>query len=379
MSPPRHARPRVLSGDISTQVLIPVITLAHMPTAKLAAVIGEGSGMTSHFLLGSPTLEQAVTIEIEPQMIAGSRIFYPANRRVFDDKRSRFVIDNAKSFFATDARKYDVIISEPSNPWVSGVAGLFTDEFYHRARGYLTPNGVFGQWLHLYEIDDGLVLSVLSAIHHNFKSYSVYRDLERGHADRRLESRPASGSRLERGEGSPAIASDLAGVVPFTPRALEATRVIGRRELAPLLDYYGTPNSDYRPVLDLGAERARFKRVTASGLGTLRIERFDALAAIFGERKAFDSAQVTTVPEIWPMRALAVGAILRDSRRVRPRTPRVARTCAMRCSTAGGWRRRSRRAWPRRIGSGGRARRSRWSATSTAARRAWRTRRSTPS
>jgi len=312
MFPTPHARPRVLTGDISTQVLIPVITLAHMPTARLAAVIGEGSGMTSHFLLGSPTLEQAVTIEIEPQMVAGSRMFYPANRRVFDDKRSRFVIDDAKSFFATDARKYDVIISEPSNPWVSGVAGLFTDEFYHRASGYLTPRGVFGQWLHLYEIDDGLVLSVLSAIHNNFKSYAVYATSNEDIlivASNQSEL-PAPDWSVVR---SPAIAHDLAGVVPFTPRELDATRLIDRRELAPLLDHFGTPNSDYRPVLDLGAERARFKRTTASGLGTLRIERFDALAAIFGERKSFDSSEVTTVPEVWPMRALAVGAILRDS------------------------------------------------------------------
>ena len=311
MFPPHNAPLRVLSGDISTQVLIPVITLAHMPAARRAAVIGQGSGMTSHFLLGSPSLEQAVTIEIEPQMIAGSRLFYPANRRVFDDKRSRFVIDDAKSFFATDARKYDIIISEPSNPWVSGVAGLFTDEFYHRARGYLTPHGVFGQWLHLYEIDDGLVLSVLSAIHHNFRSYAVFATSNEDIlivASNEAELPAPDWSVLK----APGIASDLAGVVPFTTRSLDATRLIDRRELAPLLDYYGTPNSDYRPVLDLGAERARFKRITASGFGTLRIERFDALAAVFGERKQFDSSEVTTVPEIWPMRALAVGAMLRD-------------------------------------------------------------------
>ena len=311
MHPSEAGPPRTLGGDISTQVLIPVITLAHMPTAKLAAVIGEGSGMTSHFLLGSPTLKQAVTIEIEPQMIAGSRLFYPANKRVFDDKRSRFVIDDAKSFFATDARKYDVIISEPSNPWVSGVAGLFTDEFYHRARSYLTPNGVFGQWLHLYEIDDGLVLSVLSAIHHNFKSYAVFatsnEDILIVASNR--DELPAPDWNVVKDSG---IASDLAHVVPFTPRELEATRIIDRRELAPLLDHFGTPNSDYLPVLDLGAERARFKRATASGLGTLRIERFDALAALFDERRPFDSSEVTTVPEIWPMRALAVGAMLRD-------------------------------------------------------------------
>src|SRR5450432_587151 len=310
-SPRDTAKRRVLNGDISTQVLIPVITLAHMPDARLAAVIGQGSGMTSHFLLGSPKLEQAVTIEIEPQMIAGSRMFYPANRRVFDDKRARFVVDDAKSFFATDARKYDIIISEPSNPWVSGVSGLFTDEFYHRVRGYLTPHGVFGQWLHLYEIDDGLVLSVLSAIHQNFSSYSVYltsNDDMLIVASNMPELPAPDWSVLS----DPGIAADLGGVVPFTRQSLAATHLLDRRELAPLLDHYGTPNSDYRPVLDLGAERTRFKRVTASGFGTLRVERFDMLSAMFSDRRPFDDAELTTVPEIWQLHALTVGAALRN-------------------------------------------------------------------
>ena len=301
---------RALNGDISTQVLIPVITLAYMPQAKLAAIIGEGSGMTSHFLLGSPPLQQAETNEIEPQMIAGSRMFYPANRRVFDDPRSRFVVDDAKSFFATDARKYNVIISEPSNPWGSGVAGLFTDEFYHRVRGYLTPRGVFGQWLHLYEINDGLVLSVLSAIHRNFASYSVYLTSNDDMliVASNLSELPAPDWSVV---SAPGIASDLAGVVPFTPSSLNAAHLIDRRELAPLLEHFGTPNSDYRPVLDLGAERARFKRETASGFGTLRVERFDAVAAVFRDRRPFDDAPRTAVPEIWQMHALTVGAALR--------------------------------------------------------------------
>jgi len=305
---------RELNGDISTQVLIPVITLAHMPRAKLAAVIGQGSGMTSHFLLGSPTLQQAVTIEIEPDMIAGSRLFYPANHRVFDDKRSRFVIDDAKSFFATDARKYDVIISEPSNPWVSGVSGLFTYEFYHRVRGYLTPNGVFGQWLHLYELNDGLVLSVLAAIHKNFASYSVYLTSNDDMliVASNLPEMPAADWSVVM---MPGIAADLAGVVPFTPRSLDATHLLDRRELAPLLDRRGVPNgmpnSDYFPVLDLGAERSRFKRETALGFGTLRVERFDAVAAMFGDKRPFDDDERTSVPEIWQLHALTVSAALR--------------------------------------------------------------------
>jgi spermidine synthase len=162
-------------ADAGTQSLMPLIPLAYAPQARTGAVIGQGSGMSSHLMLGSPKLQELVTIEIEPQMIAGSRVFYPWNRRSFDDSRSHIVIDDAKSYFASEQRQYDVIISEPSNPWVSGVSGLFTSEFYQRIRGYLTPNGVFGQWLHVYELDDGLVLSVLAALHQNFASYEVYQ------------------------------------------------------------------------------------------------------------------------------------------------------------------------------------------------------------
>ena len=57
-------------------------------------------------------------------------MFYPANRRVFDDPRSTFAIDDARSYFASQGETYDLILSEPSNPWVAGVSGLFTTEFY---------------------------------------------------------------------------------------------------------------------------------------------------------------------------------------------------------------------------------------------------------
>src|SRR5690606_32391061 len=113
---------RQMTGDETTQAFLPLISLAHKPAAQTAAVIGHGSGMTSHFLLASPAIREVVTIEIEPQMIDGSRrAFYPANARVFDDPRSTFVIDDAKSYFASGRRRFDLIISEPSNPWVSGV------------------------------------------------------------------------------------------------------------------------------------------------------------------------------------------------------------------------------------------------------------------
>ena len=61
--------------------------------------------MTSHLLLGSPTLRELSTIEIEPQMIAGSRIVLSGQPARRSTTRARtFVIDDAKSFFAIGAR-----------------------------------------------------------------------------------------------------------------------------------------------------------------------------------------------------------------------------------------------------------------------------------
>lgn len=281
--PPVDSLKSPLGGDESTQVLLPLITLAHVPLAKQAAVIGHGSGISSHLLLGSEYLDALVTIDIEPQMIEASKLFKPANLRAYDDPRSRFVHDDAKSFFAASATRYDLILSEPSNPWVSGVSGLFTDEFYARVRTYLTPEGVFGQWLHLYEIDDALVLDVLAALHKNFRSYAVYltNDVDILVVASNAERLPAPDWSVARYTD---IALDLARFVPITPEALDATILLTRAELAPLLDSFPDVNSDFRPVLDLGAERTRFFRESAQGFLGLSNARFDVAAALGGRR-----------------------------------------------------------------------------------------------
>jgi hypothetical protein len=167
-------KPGPFTHDASTQMLLPLVTLAHVPGARRAAVIGQGSGMSSHALLGNPGLERLVTIEIEPEMLRASRMFYPANRRVFDDPRSTFAIDDARSYFASRGERFDLILSEPSNPWVAGVSGLFTTEFYSRVKSRLAPGGVFAQWMHTYEITDELVLSILSAIDRNFQDWEIF-------------------------------------------------------------------------------------------------------------------------------------------------------------------------------------------------------------
>ncbi|MFI5311238.1 MAG: spermidine synthase [Gemmatimonadales bacterium] len=307
---------RRLDGDESTQVLLPMITLAHAPLAKQGAVIGNGSGMSSHLLLGSPHLESLVTIDIEPEMINGSHTFYPINRRVFDDPRAHYVHDDAKSYFAAANRKFDLILSEPSNPWVSGVSGLFTDEFYQRIHGYLSEDGVFGQWLHLYEIDDGLVLGVIKAVRKNFASYDIYLT-----ADVDVLIVASNKPQLPAPDWSvfalPEVAKDLAHFRAIGGDAVEASHLVSSAVLEPLVGDGKGANSDFYPTLDLETERSRFMKEYARGFSGLNDSRWDLGAALLG-RRILPNKATDPVLDIGRVNALAMGARLRGGERPDP-------------------------------------------------------------
>lgn len=298
-----------IGGDQVTQAFLPLITLAYAPHAQTAAVIGFGSGVSSHFLLGSPELKHLYTVEIEPAMAQASRLFHAANSRVYDDPRSTIVFDDAKSYFAAAGRTFDLVMSEPSNPWVSGVSGLFTDEFYGRVKRYLAPDGVFGQWLHLYEIDDPLVESVLAAVHRNFPAYAIYFTSS---VDILIVATPAKTLRVPDWAVAkyPKIADDLARFRQLTPDMFDALRVTDRAVLAPLLDTAAEVNSDYHPLLDLGTEATRFNRSQASAIVGLGNDRFPIGLVLAHDRTPFGVATQTAI-EINRAEERALGAALR--------------------------------------------------------------------
>jgi predicted membrane-bound spermidine synthase len=306
-----------LRGDAATLALAALITLAHKPTAEVGAVIGQGTGMSSHLLLGSTALKELYTIEIEPEMIRASREFYPANRRDFDDPRSQYVVDDAKSYFAAAGRKYDYIFSEPSHPWVSGVSGLFTAEFYDRVKQYLKPGGVFAQWIHIYDINDRLVMTVLAALHQKFDHYEVFMP-----AASDMLVIATSGAEVPRPDWGifqwPAIAQDFCHQIPFTAEAMEATRLGNRITLGPLVERFPQVNSDFFPHLDNGAERTRYMASQASGIFGLSAERFDVTAPFIGRRIPPARFTLAPAPDIPRMYNLSLGATLRDPKSYAP-------------------------------------------------------------
>jgi hypothetical protein len=305
------------SGDDGTQVLLALVLLAHGADARQGAVIGHGTGMSSHFLLGSPNLEELVTIEIEPAMVRGARAFYPANRRAFDDPRSTLVFDDARAWFAATKRRFGFVLSEPSNPWVSGVSGLFTVEFYAQVKRYLAPGAVFGQWLQSYEMNDGLVISVLAGIHEQFADYRVYLI---NSSDLLVVATPEG--KLRDPDWSvfshPAIAQDLCGFGSVPAAALEPLAVADRASLDPLFESGIRPNSDFYPVLDLGAERARFLRGTASGVTGLAAGVLPYLEAPELDVGPGGLAVGTALDRVLGVRVLQLATLLRQDLREKP-------------------------------------------------------------
>ena len=265
------------AGDEVTMVLTAVLPLAAHPQAKTAAVIGMGSGQTSHVMLGSGNLERVDTIEIEAAVVDAARQFGPHVKRVFEDDRSRIFIDDARSFLSTHNASYDLIVAEPSNPWVSGVSTLFSQEFYELAANHLRTGGILAQWLQLYEIEPRLVASVMGALVKSFPDYAIYAT---DNANMVILARKGGrvgelGAEVFR---HPDLVAELRRHRIYTAGDLAARRVADGVALQPFFESFGSPvNSDYYPFLDLNAVKSRFLEHSASALLALRTSPVPAL------------------------------------------------------------------------------------------------------
>jgi len=245
------------SADEYTQVLLAGLAIAHRPNAQDIAVIGLGAGISTATMLANPAVKRVDTIEIEPAMIEGAQLFRPANEAAFSDPRSRIVHEDAKSFFARSGRRYDVVMSEPSNPWVSGVSSLFTKEFYARLRQSIKPDGILVQWIHAYEFSAPLLASILGAMRTEFGDYVAYQ------SSTDLIIVATMGDRLGTPSDQvfhiPGLSERLARYALRGFDDLELRRVAGRATLERLLPVTAIPaNSDYEPYVDSRAAEARF-------------------------------------------------------------------------------------------------------------------------
>ena len=149
------------AGDMLTQRMLAHVPLLLHPNPQRVAILGLGSGVTLGSALTHPVREAAV-LEISPEVVAASRFFEDENHRALADKRTRLIVGDGRTHLMLGTESYDVIVSEPSNPWMAGIASLFTREFFEGARARLAPGGVLCQWAHTYDISNADLRSIVA-------------------------------------------------------------------------------------------------------------------------------------------------------------------------------------------------------------------------
>ena len=162
------------ADDMPTQVMLGQLGVLNAPRPGKALIVGFATGVTAGSVLQSP-IESVDCVEIEPAAVASSHFFEHVNNRPLDDPRLHLIIDDARTYLRVNPGTYDLIISEPSHPWVPGVANLFTREFFTLGRERLRDDGVFVQWLQIYQLSTESLRSVLATFHESFPHVAVFR------------------------------------------------------------------------------------------------------------------------------------------------------------------------------------------------------------
>ena len=160
--------------DMPTQVMLAQIPMLVAPRIDNGLIIGFATGVSVGSMLQSP-IGSVTCVELERSAVTGSHFFDHVNNQPLNDPRTTVIIDDARTFLRVTPNRYDVIVSEPSHPWVPGVANLFTQEFFELGRDRLSEQGVFVQWLQIYQLSTDSLRSVLATYHKVFPHVLLFR------------------------------------------------------------------------------------------------------------------------------------------------------------------------------------------------------------
>jgi len=221
--------------DMPTQVMLGQMPLLLAPRIKNALVVGYATGVTAGAMLQS-SIESLECVELEPATVNGSRFFEHVNNHPLEDPRLHLIIDDARTYLRVTPTRYDMIVSEPSHPWVPGVANLFTREFFQLGRNRLNADGIFVQWLQIYQLSTDSLRSVLATFHETFPHVLVFRveGAWKGKDLLLIGSRtPLTLDRIKERIRDPRISAELARVNLKSEADVRAWYVCDETQLAP--------------------------------------------------------------------------------------------------------------------------------------------------
>lgn len=254
-------------GDAGTQVMLGMIPAILHPRPESIFVVGLGTGETAGWLAEIPSVTRLDVVELEPAVDEMARRCRSLNFNVLEHPKVRRIYNDAREVLLTARDDYDLIVSEPSNPYRAGVASLFTREFYEAAQRRLRPGGIFAQWVQGYEIDAQTVRTIAATLRQVLPHVEVWQST---HLDLvLLASREPicyPVETLRQRIAQEPFRAALAG--PWRAHDLEgflARRLGGSELVAAFLDQQAVPcNTDDRNAVEYGFARTLGLRKTFS-------------------------------------------------------------------------------------------------------------------
>jgi spermidine synthase len=284
-------------ADMLTQKLLAHVPLLLHPSPRDVAILGLGSGVTLGSALRHP-VSSVDMLEISPEVVEASSFFAAENHGALSDQRARLILGDGRTHLSLASRRYDVIVSEPSNPWMAGIAMLFTREVFESARDRLKPGGLFCQWAHTYDIAGDDLRSIVATFHAVFPEGSLWLvgegDLlligSTGPIEPMLET-------LVREWVRPGVAADLAEIEVRDRFSVLSAWLGGPSLLASYAEGAFIQTDDW-PRLEFSAPRAIFGRARDDNVGRLR-----SLAALASRPDVIATLEAEATAETWRGRA----------------------------------------------------------------------------
>ncbi len=254
-----NSKPDASNGltDMRTQLLLAHLPLVLAPGIRDVLVIGLGSGTTVAAALTHP-IDRVDCVELSPAVVEASRLFEQINHRYWESPKVHLHVNDARSYLGATARQFDCIISEPSNPWVAGVASLYTVEFFETCRDRLRPGGLMAQWIHTYETSDEILRILMRTFRTVFPHSIVVmtNDVDIELLGSMEPIRPDFAASAARAQ-LPAVAAQLSKVGVYGLFPMLAANLYSEAGMA---DYAGKGvlHTDDYPLVDFLASRAFF-------------------------------------------------------------------------------------------------------------------------
>lgn len=162
-------------GDAGTQIMLGLVAGVLHPNPQNIFVVGLGTGETAGWLAAMPSTRRVDVVELEPAVDEMARRCASINHDVMRHPKVNRIYNDAREVLLTTPQHYDLIVSEPSNPYRNGVACLFTTEYYRAGRERLNPGGLFAQWIQAYEVDAATLRTIMATLRSVYPHVEVWQ------------------------------------------------------------------------------------------------------------------------------------------------------------------------------------------------------------